>query len=133
MTTTSSRQTRGGTGPGPRTTVIPMPAEIDLTNGAQVQDALVRAICSATAVLVADASMTTFCDCAGLSALTRAHHQAAKAGVEFRIAAGPAVRRLLQLTRTDRIVSTYPTLAGALVSEQTCRARQSARLPPAVD
>jgi anti-anti-sigma factor len=133
MMTDGSCHARETAEPGSRIVVVPLPQEIDLTNGVQVSEALAEAIDGGATALIADATSTTFCDCAGLSALARAHHQAVLAGAQLRIAASPVVLRLLELTRTDQLVNAYPTVAAALVHEQICRARQSAPLPPAAD
>ena len=113
-----SRHTHPAAGPGPQTAVVSLPTEIDLANGEQVHDALTRALGRGAAVLIADATLTTFLSCAGLDALTRAHHQATAAGAQLRIAASPAVRRILGLTGTEHRFQTYPTLTAALDSEQ---------------
>ena len=65
--------------------------------------------------VVADATETTFCDCAGVRALIRAHRQATAAGAELRVASAtsPAVRRILELTGADQVLDTYPTLTAA--------------------
>jgi anti-anti-sigma factor len=114
MMTDGARHASATTEPEPRTVVVPLPAEIDPTNTGPVCEALSRAICGGT-VLVADATRTTFCDCAGLSALIRAQRQAAAAGAQLRIAASPAVRRIVELTRTGDLLETYPTVAAAQV------------------
>lgn len=96
--------------------VVTLPGEIDLTNAGQVHDALTRAGESGAAVVVADATETTFCDCAGVRALIRAHRQATAAGTDLRVAAAasPTVRRILELTGADQVLDTYPTLTAAL-------------------
>jgi anti-anti-sigma factor len=95
---------------------VTLPSEIDLTNASEVHDALTRARESGTAVVVADATETTFCDCAGVRALIRAHRRATAAGTDLRVAAAtsPAVRRILELTGADQVLDTYPTLSAAL-------------------
>jgi anti-anti-sigma factor len=98
----------------PQLAVVTLPDEIDTTNNGQVQDTLTRALDDGTAVLIADAGATTFCDCSGVTALLRAHHRAAAAGTQLRVAASPSVRRILELTGGDRVLDTYPTLAAAL-------------------
>ncbi len=94
---------------------VTLPGEIDLTNAGQVHAALTRALRGGTAV-VADAAGTTFCDCAGVRALIRAHRQAAAAGTQLRVASAtsPGVRRILELTGAGQALDTYPTLAAAL-------------------
>jgi len=94
---------------------VTLPSEIDLTNASKVHDTLARALESGTAVVIADATETTFCDCAGVRALIRAHRQAAAAGAGLRVAAATSrnVRRILQLTGADQVLDIYPTLAAA--------------------
>lgn len=114
----SSRHIHPTGGPGPLTVVVTLPTEIDLANSGQVHDALTRALRSGATALIADATRTTFLSCAGLGALTSAHHQAAAAGAQFRMAASPAVRRILELTGTEHLFQTYPSVSAALDSEQ---------------
>jgi anti-anti-sigma factor len=113
-----SRHSRTTTGTGLQVAVVTLPAEIDVRNDGQVGDALAGALRSGAAVLVADASGTRFCGCAGVTALIRAHHEAAAAGAQLRVAASPAVRRILELTQADGLLSTYPTVPAALADGQ---------------
>jgi anti-anti-sigma factor len=94
--------------------VVTLPHEIDVSNDGQVQDTLTRALDDGTAVLVADASETTFCGCSGVQTLTRTHHRAAAAGAQLRVVASPAIRRIMKLTGADHLLDAYPTLAVAL-------------------
>jgi anti-anti-sigma factor len=95
---------------------VTLPGEIDLANAGEVRDALARALETGTAVVIADAAETTFCDCAGVGALIRAHRQAAAAGTGLRVAAAASgsVRRILELTGADQVLDIYPTLTAAL-------------------
>jgi anti-sigma B factor antagonist len=103
----------------PRRAVVPLPGEIDASNDGQVQDTLTSALNDGTAVLVADAGRTTFCECSGVTALLRTHHRAAAAGAQLRIVVGgPSMRRILELTAADQVLNTYPTLAAALADGQ---------------
>jgi anti-anti-sigma factor len=103
----------------PRLAVVTLPGEIDASNDGQVQDTLTRALDDGAAVLVADAGATTFCGCAGVTALLRTHHRAAAAGAQLRVVVGsPSMRRILELTAADQVLNTYPTLATALADGQ---------------
>ena len=103
----------------PRLAVVTLPGQIDATNDGQVQDTLTSALDDGTAVLVADAAATTFCGCAGVTALLFAHHRAAAAGAQLRVVVGSlSMRRILELTAADQVLNTYPTLAAALADEQ---------------
>jgi len=103
-------------GLGIRQVVITLPEEIDMTNASQVHDALAGALDDGTAVLIADAARTMYCDSATITMLLRAHNRAAAAGAQLRIAASPAIRRVLELTGADRMLHVYPTVAAALAA-----------------
>jgi len=103
--------------PQPRLAVVTLPGEIDASNDGQVHDTLTRALADRTAVLVADAAATTFCGCSGVTALLLIHHRAAAAGAQLRVVvATPPMRRILELTTADQVLTTYPTLAAALAA-----------------
>jgi anti-anti-sigma factor len=94
---------------------VTLPSEIDIATASEVDDALARALDGGTTVVIADATETTYCDCAGVRALIRAHRQATAAGTAFRVAAvaSRTVRRILELTGADQILDIYPTVAAA--------------------
>jgi anti-anti-sigma factor len=110
----------------PRLAVVTLPSEIDVRNDGQVQATLARALGDGTAVLVADATGTTFCGCSGAHALVRAHHQAAATGAQLRVAASPAVLRMLELTGADHVLDTYPSLDTALADGRSTGRRHPA-------
>lgn len=110
----SSHHIRTATGGDLRAAVVALPAEMDVSNEDQVRRVLGDALRGGARIIVADASGTSFCGCAGVTALIHAHLRAAAAGAQLRVAAGPPVRRILELTRADRILASYPTLAAAL-------------------
>lgn len=128
MRSDDAHHTQTATSARPRTLVVRLPIEIDVTNHEQVYDTLTQALCASATVLIADATGTTFCDCAGVKALIGAHHQAAAAGAQLRVAASPAISRILALTDTNHLLNTYPALDAALDSEQQPR-HGSARPP----
>jgi anti-sigma B factor antagonist len=94
--------------------VIVLPGEIDICSRGQVETGLSLALRDGATVLIADAAHTTFCDCSGVHALIRAHRQAAAANVQLRIAASPAMRRILQLTGADHVLEIHSTVPEAL-------------------
>lgn len=101
---------------GIRQVVITLPSEIDMGNVSQVHDTLVGALGDGVAVLIADAVQTLYCDSATITMLLRAHNHAAATGAQLRIAASPAIRRVLELTGADRMLHVYPTVAAALTA-----------------
>jgi anti-anti-sigma factor len=97
--------------------IVRAPGEIDITNVSQLTALLAQAFADGAAVVIADATATTFCDCDAVSALIDAHRRAAADGSQLRVAAGPAVRRLIGLTETHHVLDVYPTLAAALTAQ----------------
>lgn len=95
--------------------VVTVPSEIDVANAAQVLADLRSAIDSGNPVVVADMSMTAFCDCAGVSALRAAGGYAAQASAELRVVARSApVLRMFVLTGLDVELAVYPSRSAAL-------------------
>jgi len=99
-----------------RLVTVVLPGEIDFINASEVRAALGLALESGGAVVIADATETTFCDCAGVRALIHAHRRAAASAGCLRVAVGSrSVRRVLELAGADQILDIYPTLAAATV------------------
>ncbi|MCW2948564.1 MAG: rsbV5 [Actinoallomurus sp.] len=94
--------------------IVVMPAEIDITNAAQVREVLLRVLNRADSTLIIDMSATTFCDVAGVRAIERAYQRARACRTQLRLVVQtPAVRRILTLTGIHRIIAVYPSLAAA--------------------
>jgi anti-sigma B factor antagonist len=89
-----------------RTAVVTAGVELDLT------------IADAGALgLVVDMTSTTFCDSAGIAAITRAVRRAAAHDAAIRLAVtSPAVLRVLALVGIDRLIDVYPDTSAALAS-----------------
>lgn len=101
--------------PGSGWLVLALPAEIDIANAEEVLADLLAAIESGSPVVVADMSMTAFCDCAGVRALLTAGSHALQAGVQVRVVAQSApVLRTFGLTGLDAALPVYPTSSAAL-------------------
>jgi anti-anti-sigma factor len=98
-----------------RIAFVRLPQAIDVTNDSVVLDSLAAALAERPSVVIADGTLTGFCDCAGISALVRAHRLAAAAGAQLRlVAASPPVRRVITLTAADNLLDTYLTIGDAL-------------------
>ena len=108
--------------------VVTAPEEIDITNAAGLQAALLEAVRLESAqretaepgramvVVVVDMSRTRFCDSAGLNALVAAARQARAHGGEVRlVVVGEAVARIVALTGVDRVIPVYAGLEDALM------------------
>lgn len=92
--------------------VITMPAEIDISNAAQISQALLAAVTPDVPVLIIDMTGTTFCDSAGVQAIITACQQARKTGTQLRLAA-TTVLRIFTVLGADQLIPTYPTLEAA--------------------
>ena len=93
--------------------LVPLAAEIDMSNCEQVCDRLSVAFIGGAAVVIADFTLTTFCDCATLRRLLDIQRQAAASHAEFRVAVPLAspVRRIMHMTGLDEQFQLYPTAA----------------------
>jgi len=99
---------------GPRA-VVALPAEVDISNADLVSDTLLAVLNRGVGTLVADMTGTTFCACAGVTALVRAQQRAAANRAEIRVAATtPVVLRVLALTGVDRVLPVFDTVGDAL-------------------
>lgn len=89
-----------------------MPGEIDLTNAGDVLALITAAFGPGLVVVIADLTITRFCDSAGLRHLLQARQHASEAGVRLRLVIPPSgpVSRVIELTGVNRHVAIYPTL-----------------------
>ncbi len=95
--------------------IVTLPAEIDLSNSAEVGAELRAAFAPGIAVVVGDLTRTVFCDSSGIRQLLLARDQAVESQAELRLAIGSdAVRRVLKTTGADQVLSLYPSLEAAL-------------------
>jgi anti-sigma B factor antagonist len=109
-----SRPAKAGDVLGWLTSVVTLPAEIDVSNSNLVQAALADALASMPKVVIADGTGTGFCDCSAIAALVVVHRQAASAGAQLRVVVtSAAMRRVLDLTGADRVLRIYPSLDDA--------------------
>jgi anti-sigma B factor antagonist len=101
--------------------VVVLPAEIDITNSAEVYEQLIAALSSATGspgagTVIADLTSTSFCDSSGVHAIVRAHERAAAQDVGLRLAVAPggSVRRVLQLIGADQVMPVFASVSEAI-------------------
>jgi anti-sigma B factor antagonist len=100
-----------------RTAVVGVPREVDITTSGALRDALLDALNAGAAGLIVDMTGTTFCDSAGITALTRAARRAAASEAAMRLAVtSPGVLRVLNLVGIDRLIDVYPSVREALAS-----------------
>lgn len=92
---------------------VTMPDEIDVTNAEDVYDLLAAVLAKSPTTVTADMTATSFCDSAGLSALSRGQQLVSEHGAELRVALGDSpVRRIFQLTGLDQVVTIAPSTNG---------------------
>ena len=94
--------------------VVELPDEIDIVNTDCVGERLAVAIVPGVAVVIADLTVTVFCDCAGVRSLLLAGRRASAVHAELRLVTGArAVLRILELLGADRVLPVYPDLSMA--------------------
>jgi anti-sigma B factor antagonist len=98
------------TGPG-AVPVLLVSGDLDLSGEQELLDHAARLLTGGAGVLDVDLAEVTFIDSSGLGALVRAHHLAADAGRQLRLASVPGpVARILDLTGLrDIFVERPPT------------------------
>lgn len=98
-----------------RPAIVPLPAEIDITNAEHVGEQLCAAFAPSVTVVIADLGSTVFCDCSGVRQLLLAHKRAVMSNRELLlVTSSPGVLRLLAILGFDRVLEIYPDLAAAL-------------------
>jgi anti-sigma B factor antagonist len=94
--------------------VVMLPDQIDFLNAESVGARLSAAIVAGAAVVIADLSVTTFCDCAGVRSLLIAHRTANASNAELRLVVrSRAVLRILALLKANHVLPVYPELSAA--------------------
>ena len=103
--------------------IVPLPAEIDITNYTAAAAMLLGAVDNASGLLIADMTGTTFCDSSGMRMLLAAHDRAAANGSTLRVVIRPgsAVSRGLAILGIDRVLSLYATVEEARAGHPATR------------
>jgi anti-sigma B factor antagonist len=99
--------------------IVAISGEIDLKNGTQLRELLLRLVADQPPMLVISLELVTFLDSTGLATLVATNRQARELDVEVRVtapAAGP--RRVLDISGLDNAFAIYPNLAAALQADQ---------------
>jgi len=85
--------------------VVAAPEEIDITSAPALRSALLEAAAHGHGTLVADMTLTQFCDSSGLHALLAAHKRAQAGGGELLLVIPAiAVLRVFAITGMDRVI-----------------------------
>jgi anti-sigma B factor antagonist len=94
--------------------VVVLPGEIDFVNADSVGERLAVAIVPGVAVVIADLTVTAFCDCAGVRRLLLAGRRTSAVHAELRLVVrARAVLRILELLGADQVLPVYPDLGMA--------------------
>ena len=101
---------------GIKPVVVVLPTEIDVTNSDGVYQQLIAALAPGVGTVIADMTLTSFCDSSGVHALVRAHDQATTRDVVLRLAVSPSgsVRRVLQLTGAVLVMPVHSSVQEAM-------------------
>lgn len=106
--------------------VVAAPEEIDITNAAALQAALLEASAHGHGTFVVDMSGTRFCDSAGIHVLVRAHKQSqAEGGEMLLVVPATAVLRVFAITGVDRLIPNFASLEEALAQPSAARSAGS--------
>ncbi len=97
--------------------MVTLPEHVGVPDSGPIREQLLELVTGGADVLIADMTGTASCDDAGADALLRAYQRATVSGAQLRIAVtAPVVRRVLEATGLDRLVSIYPSAAAAIAA-----------------
>jgi anti-sigma B factor antagonist len=95
--------------------VVATPEEIDMANAAELELALLKAAADGPGTLVADLTLTRFCDSSGIRTLLAAHQRARAGGGELLLVVpDAAVLRTFTIIGVDRLVPHFTRLDDAV-------------------
>lgn len=97
--------------------MVSLPERVGVADSGPIGQQLLELIDQGAVVLVADMTRTVWCDRSGADALLLAYQHACVSDAQLRIAvSAPAVRRVLEASRLDRLVSVYPSAEAAVAA-----------------
>lgn len=95
--------------------VVAAPEEIDMANAPELESALLAAAANGPRAVVADLTLTRFCDSGGIRTLLGAHQRAQAGGGELLLVVpDAAVRRVFAIIGIDRAIPHFTSLDAAL-------------------
>ncbi len=95
--------------------VVRVDGDVDVANTLALRDTLAEAMSNERATVLLDLGGVDFLDSAGVGLLVSAHRRAQASSRVLAIAdVSPTVARVLQLTRTDRVLRVLPSVEEAL-------------------
>lgn len=97
--------------------VVKLPREIDAVNSAEVMAVLAGVCVPGVTTVIADMTLTTFCDSSAVRALVRAHKVATSRGAVLKVAVtSDAVLRVFELTGLSAVLRLYPSVDAAMAA-----------------
>lgn len=104
--------------------VVAAPEEIDMANAAELELALLEAAANGPGTLVADLTLTQFCDSSGIRTLLAAHRRAQADGGELLlVVADEAVLRVFAIIGVDRVIPHFTSLDDALAQSRPAQSQ----------
>jgi anti-sigma B factor antagonist len=96
--------------------VVEISGEVDVHTVGEMRTVLLALAAEGRINIVADFSRVRFCDAAGLGALVAVNNRVTEGGGSLRLTGvRPAQRRILRITRLDRLFRCYDSVEEALV------------------
>ncbi|MBA2560863.1 MAG: STAS domain-containing protein [Propionibacteriales bacterium] len=96
-------------------TVVTVSGDLDVSDALSLRETLGQAQGDSARPVLLDLAEVGFIDSAGIGLLVSAHRRAAGGGGQFALAAlTPTVARVLELTRTDRMLTVLPTVEAGV-------------------
>ena len=95
--------------------IVVFPPEVDISNAAYYGVELLAAFRPGVAVVIADMTLTEFCESSGIRHLLIANRRAKRSLAQLRVVVtSDAVRRVLQVTGVDQVLDIRPSMGHAL-------------------
>lgn len=93
-------------------TIVELVGELEVSEAPALRDLLGAAIAGPQSRILVDLAQVTFIDSSGVGVLVGANRRADEAGARIGLAAANVgVRRVFELTRTDRVLRLYETVS----------------------
>ena len=98
-------------------TVVVLAGELEVSEAPALRDLLGSLIAGPQSRILLDLGQVSFIDSSGIGVLVGAHRRAEEAGARIGLAAPNAgVRRVFELTRTDRVLRLYDSVPDGVAA-----------------
>ena len=103
--------------------IVALPREVDISNAPRIGRVLLGAFGPRATVVIADMSLTEFCDSSGIRHLLIANDAASARGCELRVVLpSPSVLQVMQIMGVDQVLRIYSSLGEALTGKPSLEA-----------